>query len=131
MRALNALVFAALPALIAADRRGGYSARRASPRFAALLWARMPLVAGAPLVTPDAPLVVFWTLALLALVEVWRGRAAWLAAGRRWRLGLALLAKFTAAFLGAGIALALVATPSLRRVVLRAGALSAAALARS
>ena len=113
VRALNTLVLATLPALI------GWIGWRlfqsgAIAALAALLWISMPLVAGAPIVTPDAPLVVFWTLGLAALVEVWRGRTwGWLGVGVA--LGLALLSKFTAAFFGAGIVLALLATPSLRR----------------
>ena len=50
--------------------------------LAALMWIAMPLVAiGAAFVTPDAPLVVFWTLGLAALVELWRtGEKRWLIA---------------------------------------------------
>lgn len=113
VRALDTLIFAAMPALI------GFIAWRLfrSPDVAALsalFWLGTPLVAGAPLVTPDGPLVVFWTLTLAALVEVWRGRAlGW--AGVGLALGLALLSKFTAIFLGAGIGPALLVVPSLRR----------------
>jgi 4-amino-4-deoxy-L-arabinose transferase-like glycosyltransferase len=113
VRALNVAVLAALPALIAWI---GWRLFQSVPiaALAALLWISVPLVAGAPIVTPDAPLVVFWTLGLAALVEVWRGRAwGWLGLGLA--LGLALLSKFTAAFFGAGVVLALLATPSLRR----------------
>jgi len=84
--------------------------------LAALMWIAMPLVlVGAVFVTPDAPLVVFWTLGLAALVELWRtGERRWpIALGAA--LGLALQSKFTAAFFAAGVGLALVATPSLRR----------------
>ena len=64
----------------------------------------MPLVlVGAVFVTPDAPLVVFWTLGLAALVELWRtGDARWLIALGA-ALGLALQSKFTAAFFAAGV----------------------------
>ena len=113
VRALNSAVLAALPALIAWIAWKLFKSV-AVAALAALLWISMPLIAGAPIVTPDAPLVVFWTLGLAALVEVWRGRAwGWLGVGLA--LGFALLSKFTAAFFGAGIVLALVATPSLRR----------------
>ena len=46
------------------------------------MWIAAPLViAGAVFVTPDAPLVLFWTLGLAALVELWRtGKARWLIA---------------------------------------------------
>jgi len=112
VRALNTLGCGALPALI------GWIAWRLfrsieTAALATLLWVSMPLVAGAPIATPDGPLVVFWTLALAGLVEVWRGRATGWAVGGL-ALGLGLLSKFTAGFLAAGAALALLATPSLR-----------------
>ena len=115
VRALSLLLVGAMPALIAliAWRLFG-SAEKAA--LAALMWIAMPLVAiGALFVTPDAPLVVFWTLGLAALVELWRtGQRRWLLA-MGLALGLALQSKFTAAFFAAGVALALIATPSLRR----------------
>ena len=115
VRALSLLIVGAMPALIAfiAWRLFG-SAEKAA--LAALMWIAMPLVAiGAAFVTPDAPLVVFWTLGLAALVELWRtGEKRWLIA-LGLALGLALQSKFTAAFFAAGVGLALVATPSLRR----------------
>jgi 4-amino-4-deoxy-L-arabinose transferase-like glycosyltransferase len=115
VRALSLLVVGATPALIAfiAWRLFG-SAEKAA--LAALMWVAMPLVSiGAVFVTPDAPLVVFWTLGLAALVELWRtGQKGWLIA-LGVALGLALQSKFTAAFFGAGVGFALVATPSLRR----------------
>ena len=67
VRALSLLVVGAMPALIApiAWRLFG-SAEKAA--LAALMWVAMPLVlVGAVFVTPDAPLVVFWTLGLAAL----------------------------------------------------------------
>ena len=115
VRTLSLLLVGAMPALIAfiAWRLFG-SAEKAA--LAALMWIAMPLVTiGALFVTPDAPLVVFWTLGLAALVELWRtGQRRWLLA-MGLALGLALQSKFTAAFFGAGAALALIATPSLRR----------------
>ncbi len=115
VRALSLLLVGAMPALIAfiAWRLFG-SAEKAA--LAALMWIAMPLVAiGALFVTPDAPLVVFWTLGLAALVALWRtGQRRWLLA-MGLALGLALQSKFTAAFFAAGVVLALIATPSLRR----------------
>jgi 4-amino-4-deoxy-L-arabinose transferase-like glycosyltransferase len=94
----------------------------------ALILIGAPLIAGAPLATPDTPLAFFWTLALLGLVEVWRGsRWAWALVGLA--TGAAGLAKMTAGFLAMGIALALIVTPSLRRQWLRPGPYAAAALA--
>ena len=115
VRALSLLVVGAMPALIAliAWRLFG-SAEKAA--LAALMWVAMPLVlVGAVFVTPDAPLVVFWTLGLAALVELWRtGEGRWLVA-LGLALGLALESKFTAVFFAAGVGLALAVAPSLRR----------------
>jgi 4-amino-4-deoxy-L-arabinose transferase-like glycosyltransferase len=95
---------------------------------AALLYVAAPLAAAAPLATPDTPLVFFWTLSLAGLVEVWRGTpAAWGLVGLA--AGAAGLAKMTAGFWGLGVALALLATPSLRRQWLRPGPWVAAGLA--
>jgi Dolichyl-phosphate-mannose-protein mannosyltransferase len=115
VRALSLVLVGALPALIALVAwRLFRSAETAA--LAVLMWIAMPLVlAGAVFVTPDAPLVVFWTLSLAALVELWRtGKARWLLAVGL-ALGLALQSKFTAAFFAAGVGLALAMTPSLRR----------------
>jgi 4-amino-4-deoxy-L-arabinose transferase-like glycosyltransferase len=117
-RALSLLIVGAMPALIALIAwRLFRSAERAA--LAALMWIAMPLVSiGAVFVAPDAPLVVFWTLGLGALVELWRtGERRWLIA-LGLALGFALQSKFTAAFFAAGVVLALVATPSLRRWLL-------------
>ena len=115
VRMLSLLLVGAMPALVAliAWRLFG-SAEKAV--LAALMWIAMPLVLiGAVFVTPDAPLVVFWTLGLMALGELWRtGEARWLIA-LGLALGLALQSKFTAIFFAAGLGLALIATPSLRR----------------
>lgn len=88
---------------------------RAALAGAGLVQATLFLGAGAVLVTPDTPLVLFWTLALLALAEVWRtGRGAWwLVVGLC--VGLAFISKYTAVFLGLGILLWLAAVPDLRR----------------
>ena len=52
----------------------------ATAATAVLILVGAPLLAGAPLATPDTPLTFFWTLALVGLVEVWwaseRGRPA-------------------------------------------------------
>ena len=97
--------------------------------LASLMWVAMPLVAGAALVSPDTPLVVFWTLASAALVEVWRTRRAvwWLAARRRSRPRLAVEIH-RRVFRRRGRAGA-VATPSLRRWRASGAPYAAAALA--
>jgi Dolichyl-phosphate-mannose-protein mannosyltransferase len=115
VRGLSLLVVGAMPALVALIAwRMFDSAEKAA--LAAVTWIAIPLVSvGAVFVTPDAPLVVFWTLGLAALVELWRtGERRWLIA-LGLALGLALQSKFTAAFFAAGVGLALLATPSLRR----------------
>jgi hypothetical protein len=115
VRAVSLLIVGAMPALIALTAwRLFDSAEKAA--LAALMWIAMPLVSiGAVFVAPDAPLVVFWTLGLAALVELWRtGERRWLIA-MGLALGLALQSKFTAVFFAVGVGSALVATPSLRR----------------
>jgi 4-amino-4-deoxy-L-arabinose transferase-like glycosyltransferase len=115
VRALSLLIVGAMPALVALIAwRLFDSVEKAT--LAALMWIAMPLVSiGAVFVTPDAPLVVFWTLGLGALVELWRtGDRRWLMA-LGVALGLALQSKFTAIFFAAGVGFALIATPSLRR----------------
>jgi len=124
VRLLNTLIFAAQPALVGwiAWRLFGSSEVAA---LAALLWISMPLVAGAPIVTPDAPLAIFWTLGLAGLAEVWRARSlGWIAVGLA--LGFGLLSKFTDAFLGAGVVAALLVTPSLRSWLFRPAPYAAA-----
>ena len=114
VRALGTLILGATPALVSVMAWRLFGSIRTAA-LASLMWVAMPLAAGAAIVTPDTPLVVFWTLGMAALVEVWRTRRAawWLALGLA--LGLALLSKFTAAVLAAGVALAVATTPSLRR----------------
>ena len=114
-RALSLAFVGALPALIALIAwRLFRSAETAA--LAVLMWVASPLViAGAIFVTPDAPLVVFWTLGFAALVELWRtGKARWLIA-IGFALGFMALSKFTAAFFAAGVGLSFLTTPSLRR----------------
>ena len=127
VRALFWLMGASLPALIAwIGWRLFEDATTAAA--AALIFVGAPLVAGAPLATPDTPLVFFWTLSLAGLAEVFRGRPwGWALVGLA--AGAAGLAKMTAGFLGAGIALALAATPSLRPQWRRPGPWLAAGLA--
>ena len=129
VRALSLLIVGAMPALIALIAwRFFDSAEKAA--LAALIWIAMPLVSvGAVFVSPDAPLVVFWTLGLGALVELWRtGERRWFIA-MGLALGLALQSKFTAAFFAAGVVLALIATPSLRRWLVSPALLAGLAVA--
>ena len=81
VRALSLALVGALPALIAWIAWRLFRSVEAAA-LAVLMWIAAPLViAGAVFVTPDAPLVLFWTLGLAALVELWRtGKARWLLA---------------------------------------------------
>ena len=127
VRALFWLAGASLPGLVFALGRRLYGDTEIAAT-ATLFYLGAPLLAGAPLATPDTPLVLFWTLALLGLVEVWRANAwGWALVGAA--AGAAGLSKLTAGFLGFGIVLALAATPSLRRQFARPGPYAAAALA--
>ena len=87
--------------------------RQAGFRAAALLNATLLLGAGAVTMTPDTPLIFFWTATLWALSRVASGGGGWfLVAGAA--LGFALASKYTAAFLGVGAGLWLVLTPTMR-----------------
>ncbi|MEO8881706.1 MAG: glycosyltransferase family 39 protein [Gemmatimonadaceae bacterium] len=93
---------------------------RAMLRAAAII-ACMPLAQiGLGLATPDAPLMLFWSLAVAALIAALRPDvdsrarlAAWGLAGLS--LGTALSSKYTALLLLASTGIALLAIPSLRR----------------
>src|SRR5262249_20377374 len=79
---------------------------------ALLLNATLILGVGAIIMTPDTPLLFFWTAALWAGARLAAGGAPawWLAAGAF--TGLALTSKYTAAFLPVGFGLfALIAAP--------------------
>jgi 4-amino-4-deoxy-L-arabinose transferase-like glycosyltransferase len=91
-------------------------ASRETALFAAFLYCAMLLIsAGAIIITPDTPLIFFWSIALYALVRIFcKGGAGW------WWLvgiamGLALQSKYTALLLGAGIVCALAVVPRLRQ----------------
>ncbi len=92
-----------------------FPGRRLGLAAAALLNATLLLAVGAVTMTPDTPLLFFWTAALWALGRLHAtGRGGWwLAVGLF--AGGALASKYTAALLGAGIGLWLLATPQGRR----------------
>ena len=104
-------------ALVCASR--GLGGDRAMLCAAAII-ACMPLAQiGLALATPDAPLLLFWSLALAALILVLRsGRTtreralAWALFGLA--LGCALSSKYTALLLASGLAIALIMHRSLR-----------------
>ena len=87
-------------------------ARRAGVISTCLLNSTLLLGIGAVTMTPDTPLILFWTAALWAMARVLRGGHGgwWLVVGAM--AGGALLSKYTAALLGLGILLWLVAVPS-------------------
>jgi 4-amino-4-deoxy-L-arabinose transferase-like glycosyltransferase len=112
---LLAPLSAAIGSLLLADAGARLLPGRGAGLFAAVaLNATLLFGAGAVTMTPDTPLLFFWTAALWACARLLAsGRGAWLlAAGIA--AGLALASKYTAAFLGLGMALWLIATP-LRR----------------
>jgi 4-amino-4-deoxy-L-arabinose transferase-like glycosyltransferase len=69
------------------------------------IWFNASLLAGVGgiFATPDAPSVLFWSLALLALALVWRTEAGvwWLAVGAA--AGLGAISKYTNLFFGLGV----------------------------
>ena len=107
-----AVAIASLLLVDAADRL--LPGRRAGLRAAALLNATLLFGVGSVLMTPDAPLLTFWTACLWAIARLLDGgRARW------WLLiglfaGLAMASKYTAALLWLGIAVWLLATPAMR-----------------
>jgi 4-amino-4-deoxy-L-arabinose transferase-like glycosyltransferase len=87
----------------------------AAGRIAVLLLnASLILGVGSVIMTPDTPLLVFWTATLWAAARIATGGAAWwwLVAGLC--AGLALDSKYTALFLWVGLGAWVVVTPSLR-----------------
>jgi 4-amino-4-deoxy-L-arabinose transferase-like glycosyltransferase len=119
IRLLGPLGVAAASILLARAAEALFPGRSAGPWAAALLNATLLFSAGAVLVTPDTPLLVFWCAALWAAAELYRtgdGRW-WLAFG--FLAGLALLSKYTALLLGFGIVLWLLLEPTMRRWLLR------------
>lgn len=93
---------------------------------AAWIVAFMPLAqVGLALATPDAPLLLFWALALAALVPAVRAETngartlAWALAGLS--LGAAMSSKYTAFLLLAGAAIAFLTQPLLRPVLRTCG----------
>lgn len=101
----------------------------AGDRAAWMLNGTLLLNAGAVVMTPDTPLLLFWTACVAALARLLRtGDGAWfLAAGAA--AGLALDSKYTAVLLAPSILLWLAVTPALRPWLRRWQPYAAAALA--
>ncbi len=115
VRLLAPLAAAGGSILLAAAAEDLFPGRGFGGPAAALLNATLLLGAGAVTMTPDTPLLVFWTAALWGLARLHRtGRPAWwLAVGLA--AGGALDSKYTAALLGVGIGCWLIGDPARRR----------------
>lgn len=113
IRALFAL--SVIPASAAIYAAGRLLFDDATGRLGAL-WTNATILigVGGVLATPDAPSLLFWSLAVLALVLVVRSDngAWWLAVGAL--AGLGVLSKLTDLFLGLGLVLCLLADKRLR-----------------
>lgn len=135
---LGSVIAGALASVILVRVARSLGGDRNSFRAAAII-ACMPLAQiGLGLATPDAPLLLFWALALAALVAALvaprrddtlprASPLAWALLGIA--LGCALSAKYTALLLGAGISIALISHPTLRCVLATPGPYLALALA--
>ena len=115
IRLLGPLAAALGSVLLARAAEDLFPGRKLGVPAAALLNATLLMAAGAVTMTPDTPLLFFWTATLWALARLH-------ATGRPiWWLGVGLLAgaaldsKYTASLLGLGIALWLLARPEGRR----------------
>jgi 4-amino-4-deoxy-L-arabinose transferase-like glycosyltransferase len=131
---LGSVLAGAVASVVLARVAGALGGDRAMLRAAAII-ACMPLAQiGLSLATPDAPLLLFWSLALAALVPALRREStprarlvAWALAGLA--IGCALSSKYTALLLYAGIAIALISHPALRRTLATPGPYVALAIA--
>ncbi|MBW6397645.1 glycosyltransferase family 39 protein [Roseomonas sp. HJA6] len=96
-----------------------FPGRKAGVWAAALLNATLLAGVGAVAMTPDTPLLFFWTAALWALARLHRTQDGrwWLAVGVL--AGAALLSKYTAVLLGFGIVVWLLLDATARRWLLR------------
>lgn len=93
--------------------------RGAGWQAAILLNATLLVGAGAVIMTPDTPLIFFWTLALWGLARIATGGgAAWFAVAGT-AVGLAMASKYTGILLAAGIGVWLLVTPRLRPWLVR------------
>ncbi len=89
---------------------------RTEAAFAGLLYCSMLLIAaGAIIITPDTPLLFFWSIAIYAVIRIYRDAdwRWWMVAGAA--MGFALQSKYTALLLGAGIVSSLIFVPAMRR----------------
>ena len=110
---------AALGSLLLWDTGQRLLGRGAGLVAAALLNATLLLAVGSVIMTPDTPLLFFWTCAFWGVTRWLHDRRGvwWLLVGAS--AGLALDSKYTAALLWLGILLWLFATPALRPALKR------------
>jgi len=115
VRLLAPLSAAAGSVLLARAAAGLFPGRRLGVPAAALLNGTLLIGVGAVTMTPDTPLLLFWTGALWALARLLRSGDGrwWLAVGLT--SGCAMASKYTGGFLGVGIVLWLLWVPGLRR----------------
>ncbi|MBV9537757.1 MAG: glycosyltransferase family 39 protein, partial [Acidisphaera sp.] len=104
-----------------------YPATRPGIAASVLLNATLAFGAGAVTMTPDTPLLLFWTLAMAALLPVAATGRGWLGAGLA--AGAALLSKYTALLFGVSVAVWLALVPPMRRWLIDLRPLAAACLA--
>lgn len=119
VRLLGPLCLAVGSILLARATEDLFPGHRAGPWAAALFNATLLAGIGAVTMTPDTPLIAFWTASVWALARLWRSGDGrwWLAVGAF--AGAALLSKYTAALLGLGIVAWLLLAPTARRWLLR------------
>jgi 4-amino-4-deoxy-L-arabinose transferase-like glycosyltransferase len=115
IRLLGPLAAALGSLMLAGAAEDLFPGRRLGVPAAALFNATLLMGVGAITMTPDTPLLFFWTAALWGLARLLRTGlpAWWLVIGLA--SGGALTSKYTAALLGAGIGVWLVADPAGRR----------------
>ena len=115
VRLLGPLSAAVGSVLLARAAEDLFPGRRLGVPAAALLNGTLLVGVGAVTMTPDTPLLLFWTAALWALARLLRSSDGrwWLAVGLA--SGCAVASKYTGGFLGIGIVLWLAWVPSLRR----------------
>ncbi len=115
VRLLAPLSAAAGSVLLARTAQDLFPGRRLAVPAAALLNGTLLVGAGAVTMTPDTPLLLFWTATLWTLGRLLRSGDGrwWLVAGLA--AGCAMASKYTGGFLGIGIVLWLAWVPGLHR----------------
>ena len=109
------LASVAVTGLVADSARLAFASRRAGALAAIWINATLLFGSAAVIMAPDAPLLLFWTLALWAVLHLCAG------GGARWlylvgaALGLGAASKYTMALLLPGLLVAALAFPALRR----------------